>query len=139
MHPKRVPISKEEHARAAEKISNPSPGRKVLTHSPIVDVQRAELLLGIDNPQHHVHFVLNFEEGHERCSHCYRHFSVLDLISTALRSHSAEFLKGILFSNETFMGGDPHTLICFDCGHEGPAPLYQGPTYACCVGGDEPL
>jgi hypothetical protein len=127
-------ISKEAHQEVLEKLSKPSPGRKVLAESPIVEVKRAELLLGILTEERALpRFILNFKDGDERCKNCYRHFSVLDLISTALREHTAQFLKQILFSPKIVHGGGGQKLRCFDCGVEGDEPpAYGTPTYACC-------
>jgi hypothetical protein len=102
----------------------------IVDEFPENDIKRTEELLGIKEnilPN----FTLGFTKGNELCAKCGRHYSVLDLISTALKIHSAEFLKKIIFSTEFTQGNGTQIVKCYECGKEGSSMIYATSKYSC--------
>jgi hypothetical protein len=124
-------VTKEQFDASVAEMLKESPDHVLLLESPPSDVKRTEELLDIKEGTL-PNFALRFKKGQERCIKCGRHFSVLDLIKTALQSHSREFLNEVIFAEEYSLNGEGQTPVCFDCGEPGPGPgRYKTRTYSC--------
>ena len=124
-------VTKEQHDASVAEILKESPDYVLLRESPASDVKRTEELLEIKEgilPN----FICRFRKGEEHCPHCDRHYNVLDLIKTALQSHSKEFLNNVIFGDEYTRGDGGQIPTCYDCGKKGPGPIfYATSSYHC--------
>lgn len=124
-------VTKEEFDAATEKTFKESPDHVLVLAPPPEDVKRTEELLNIKEGTL-PNFTLRFKKGQECCTKCGHHFSVLDLMKTALQVHSEEFLHEVIFAEEYSLTTEGQTPACFDCGTPDPGPItYRHPTYAC--------
>ena len=128
-------VTQEQYDAAVAKMLEESPDSIIVSEAPAGDVSRAEELLGVE-PGTLADTVLRFSKGDERCLDCGRHFNVLDMLTAALRVHSSEFLKEVMFGDTlvamTYEVGDgkAKTPVCAACGKRGPGAYdYKQPRY----------
>ncbi|KAI0101856.1 hypothetical protein GGR51DRAFT_528761 [Nemania sp. FL0031] len=118
-------VTQEQHNAVMAEILKESPDFVIIREAPAADVRRAKELLGLAEGKF-TGTVLRFAKGDECCQGCGRQFNVLDMITAALKIHSSDFIKDIMFGDGIIgmsyddLAGNNKVPICADCGQHGP-------------------
>lgn len=115
-------ITREEHDAEKARILEESPDHIILHEYPASDIKRTEEILGVEEGTFPP-ITIRFAKGDELCSNCGRHFTVLDLVNTAIKPHGKEFLIEVIFGDQITRGEGGQTLTCYQCGQRAGGPM----------------